>query len=105
MAVSTIPQYTMTTGDTVILGSSSTIMIQLVKYGNVVYGTIVDGSSGSRGAGTHIGTLPTGYLPKVQCDFIDTYGKKRCLVKTDGTVTVEETTSTHIRGSFCFITP
>lgn len=105
MATSTIQNYTLKTGDIVSVGTVQSVLIQLVKYGNVVYGTIVDGVSGSRVANTHLGTLPEGYRPKIPYDFVDSYGKKRCLIAEDGKVTLSEISSTYIRGSFCFVTP
>jgi hypothetical protein len=84
-------------------GKGTSITVEIRKAGLMVVVTFINGSFTAT-ADQSIITIPTGYRPNRKIDVLDTYGKKRLLIDTDGTVVTKETLSAEpIRGSFTYI--
>ena len=65
--------------------------------------TINNGADGVSAANTILATLPQGFRPIYQTEFVDTYGKIRMRVTDDGAIANVEQSNTFIRGTCMFI--
>ena len=73
------------------------------KVGKICMLTITDGTSETTTANTVLFTLPQGYRPIYQVEFVDTYGKIRMRISENGQITNVEQSTTFIRGTCVFI--
>lgn len=73
------------------------------KVGKICMLTITDGTSETTAANTVLFTLPQGYRPVYQVEFVDTYGKIRMRISENGQITNVEQSTTFIRGACVFI--
>ncbi|HAB93357.1 MAG TPA: hypothetical protein DCF49_01105 [Lachnospiraceae bacterium] len=73
------------------------------KVGKICMLTITDGTSETTTANTVLFTLPQGYRPVYQVEFVDTYGKIRMRISENGQITNVEQSTTFIRGTCVFI--
>lgn len=79
--------------------------MQVTRFGRVVY-LKIGGGAYTASADTAFATVPTGFRPALDADFLDSYNKKRIQVKTDGSIVCTEALSaTIIRGTVCYLTP
>ena len=77
--------------------------MQVARFGRVVYLKIGAGSY-TANADTAFATVPAGYRPALDADFLDSYSKKRIQVKEDGSIVCTEAlSSTIIRGTVCYL--
>lgn len=73
------------------------------KVGKICMLTITDGTSETTASNTVLYTLPQGYRPVYQVEFVDTYGKIRMRISENGQITNVEQSTTFIRGTCVFI--
>ena len=103
MATSTMANAWKQSTTTVNDGAGTSITVEIRKAGEIVVVTFINGSF-TASADTTILTIPLGYRPNRKIDVLDTYGKKRLLIDTDGTVKCKEAlNSDPVRGSFTYI--
>ena len=73
------------------------------KVGKICMLTIVNGTAGTTDANTILFTLPQGYRPVAQTEFVDSYGKIRMRITDSGQISNVEQSTTFIRGTCVFI--
>ena len=73
------------------------------RVGRICMLTINNGADGVSAANTILATLPQGFRPIYQAEFVDTYGKIRMRITDDGNIANVEQANTFIRGTCVFI--
>lgn len=75
------------------------------KWGRVVFVSIYNGDTGNISANTVLATLPVGYRPLSNAEFINTYTKTRMRINENGElVAVEAISNSYVRGSVVYLT-
>ena len=75
------------------------------KWGRVVFASIYNGEGGNISANTVLATLPVGFRPLANAEFINTYTKTRMRINENGElVAVEAISSSYVRGSVVYLT-
>ena len=75
------------------------------KWGRVVFVSIYNGDNGNISANTVLTTLPVGYRPLVNAEFINTYTKTRMRINENGElIAVEAINNSFVRGSVVYLT-
>ena len=85
--------------------STTKIVCTCYKWERICMLSILSGDDGTTAANTVLATLPKGYRPLSQVEFVDSYGKIRIRITDNGQITNIEQSTTFIRGTCVFIVP
>ena len=104
MAVSTIIDIDKVSNTSVTTGEGTSIRVNLYRSERVVYVAFTSGNYTAAADATLL-TIPSGYRPISQADFVDSYsGTNRINIATDGTVSCKTALNNYpVRGTISYI--